>query len=949
MRSHARERGGRARSHAIGSATHARGHASGLAPVPAPDHAGAQSSLKRSPAPRTSERDHARRTHGWRPRRAAARSGALVKALPLRDRPALLAVAGLWLASAVFFWQWWLEPAHQVTVAGLIANTAVLAFDLVVVPLWFCFFLLRMRRPAPALEVPELRTAIIVTKAPSEPWELVRSTLEAMLRQDFPHRYDVWLADEKLTDEVIDWCAAHGVHMSSREGVAEYHNASWPRRTKCKEGNLTFFYDHWGYRDYDVVAQLDADHVPAPDYLRHMVAPFSDPRVGYVAAPSICDRNAAGSWSARGRLYAEAVLHGSTQAGANAGYAPSCIGSHYAVRTAALEQAGGLGPELAEDFSTTLILSAHGWQGVFAIDAEAHGNGPDCVADCVTQDFQWARSMMRLLLTVTPKYWKGLSTRAKFKLGGCQLWYPLHTLVMLVMVLLPAWALLGRAPLVRVNVTQFYLHFLPVGLVLLAAVVVVRSRGLLRPRTAPVISWESILFQLVRWPWALIGCANALWGCLTGREDGFKVTPKRTGGEQPLPLRVIMPYLALAAVSILPVLLVSDPGRARGYYFWALLNAATYLGVAIAVVALHIAENRAHTSGRSMVRLAGARSAAIAAVAAALVFAAFLHGRQGLDGLSWPGQEAFAAQRFVPPQPAVVARGASVDLGVTTAPLAGNGARPWTARDLWTVNAFEHVAHKHASVVMWYADWQHSAPSLVQLRLIERRGSIPEITWEPWDSTRAIRTRQPLYALRNIAGGRFDAYIRTWARTLAAFGRPVRLRFAQEMNGDWYPWGANTNANTPAEFVRAWRHVHDIFTAAGARNVQWVWSPVSGAPKPYFPGLRYVDRLGVTCLNGGTAAFAEGWRSFGSICGESIQQLHALAPRLPIDLAEVASAEAGGSKAGWIRGMFAYLAHHPEVKSFIWFNLNKQANWPIQSSRGAERAFRDGVQAARYK
>ena len=201
---------------------------------------------------------------------------------------------------------------------------------------------------------------MIVTKAPSEPWPLVRTTLEAMLQQDFPHAYDVWLADERLTEEVIDWCAAHDVRMSTREGVAEYHNATWPRRTKCKEGNLAFFYDNWGYRDYDVVAQLDADHVPEPDYLRRMVAPFANPRVGYVAAPSICDRNADSSWSARGRLYTEAVLHGSTQSGANAGYAPSCIGSHYAVRTAALKQVGGLGPELAEDFSTTLILSSMG-------------------------------------------------------------------------------------------------------------------------------------------------------------------------------------------------------------------------------------------------------------------------------------------------------------------------------------------------------------------------------------------------------------------------------------------------------------------------------------------------------------------------------------------------------------------------------------------------------------
>jgi cellulose synthase (UDP-forming) len=907
----------------------------------------AHGSVTQEPPPliHAPERARGRSRRGREPR-----SDGLVRALPARDRAALITIAGLWLASAVFFWQWWLQPAHQSTVAGLLVNSAVLAFDLVLVPLWFFFFLLRMRRPAPALEVAalRLRTAIIVTKAPSEPWELVRTTLQAMLLQDFPVPYDVWLADEKLTDEVVDWCAAHGVRMSSREGVTEYHNSKWPRRTKCKEGNLAFFYDNWGYHDYDVVAQLDADHVPTSDYLRRMIAPFSDPGVGYVAAPSICDRNADSSWSARGRLYAEAVLHGSTQAGANDGYAPSCIGSHYAVRTKALEQVGGLGPELAEDFSTTLILSSHGWRGVFAIDAEAHGNGPDCVADCVTQDFQWARSMIRVLLTVTPRYWNGLSLRAKVKLAGCQLWYPLHTIVMLVMVLLPAWALLTHEPLVRVNVGAFYLHFVPVGLTLLAAVVWLRTRRLLRPANAPVISWESILFQLVRWPWALIGCVNAIWGVVTGREDGFKVTPKRADGERPLPIRVILPYLVLSAISILPVLLVSDPGAARGYYFWALLNGAAYLAVSIAVVALHIAESRAYLDARSMFRFAIPRAAAISIVAAGLVFAGVLHGGQGLSGMTWPGHPAFTTEHAASPWPAVVPRGATVDVGVTTAPLADNGSRPWTAADLSTVNAFEREIHKHAAVVMWYADWQHSAPSLTQLSLIQRRGSIPEITWEPWDSTKGLREPQPRYALRNIVAGKFDSYITSWARSLAAFGGPVRLRFAQEMNGDWYPWGAHVNGNTPAEFVRAWRHVHDIFTAAGATNVQWVWSPVSGAPEQYFPGGQYVDRLGVTCLNGGTAAFTEGWRSFASVCGDSIERLHGLAPKLPIDLSEVASAEAGGDKAAWVTGMFAFLARHPEVRSFIWFNLDKQTAWPIHSSQTAELALRNGVQAARY-
>ena len=67
-----------------------------------------------------------------------------------------------------------------------------------------------------------------------------------------------------------------------------------------------------------------------------------------------------------------------------------------------------------------------------------------------------------------------------------------------------------------------------------------------------------------------------------------------------------------------------------------------------------------------------------------------------------------------------------------------------------------------------YADWAHAhAPSLSQLNAIAARGSEPEITWEPWNALIGPRHAQPRYALRNITAGRFDPYIRTWARSLS--------------------------------------------------------------------------------------------------------------------------------------------------------------------------------------
>ena len=45
------------------------------------------------------------------------------------------------------------------------------------------------------------------------------------------------------------------------------------------------------------------------------------------------------------------------------------------------------------------------------------------------------------------------------------------------------------------------------------------------------------------------------------------------------------------------------------------------------------------------------------------------------------------------------------------------------------------------------------------------------------------------------------------------------------MNGNWFAWMEGVNGNQPGEYVAAWRHVHDIFTAVGATNVSWVWCP----------------------------------------------------------------------------------------------------------------------------
>ena len=99
------------------------------------------------------------------------------------------------------------------------------------------------------------------------------------------------------------------------------------------------------------------------------------------------------------------------------------------------------------------------------------------------------------------------------------------------------------------------------------------------------------------------------------------------------------------------------------------------------------------------------------------------------------------------------------------------------------------------------------------------RGAVPLVTWEPW----TLDGRG--FSLRGIADGRFDGYVRRAARSAAAWGHPILLRFAHEMNGTWYPWGRGKRETLPGIYKAAWRHLVGIFRSAGADNVRWVWAP----------------------------------------------------------------------------------------------------------------------------
>ena len=273
-------------------------------------------------------------------------------------------------------------------------------------------------------------------------------------------------------------------------------------------------------------------------------------------------------------------------------------------------------------------------------------------------------------------------------------------------------------------------------------------------------------------------------------------------------------------------------------------------------------------------------------------------------------------------------------------------------------DVFETRAQKKMSIVHWGQPWMMTgnyqsfyAPWFDKVR---SHGSIPMLDWSSWHL--GYGPNQSDFTLNAITAGAYDDYIQQWALSAGSWGHPFFLRFDWEMNGNWqFPWSEQLNGNQPGDYIKAWRHVHDIFTQNNVTNVTWVWCPNISGPTTrsmasLYPGDAYVDW---TCLDGYNKNST--WLGFHTLFTghginwlfNSYQEILTVAPTKPIMLGEVASLEAGdggAKKAAWITDAFmAQLPiNFPAIKAVVWFNWddnNPIYTFPIESSQASIDAF----------
>ena len=820
----------------------------------------------------------------------------------------------LGVVSAIYFAYWFFQPsaAGHPLLYGLL--TVVIGYNLLkTFNLWYYYWNVTVP-DRPPLKRP-LSVDVLTTYYPGEPYEMVIATLEAIRAITYPHI--TYLCDEANDPYLIETCERLGVIHVTRDV-----------RTDAKAGNIN---NALRQATGEICLVLDPDHIPRPDFLDWVVPHFQNERVGFVQVVQSY-YNRFDTLVTKGAAQQTFHFYGPMMMTMHAYGSVNAIGANCTFRRAALDGIGGHAPGLAEDMHTAMLLYAAGWDSVYVPVPLSEGLVPSTLDAYYKQQLKWSRGTFELLYRVLPRIWSKLTGRRRLHYALSTIHY-LCGLIYLIGFLIPILSLfMAEAPW-RGDILFFIVIWLPY-----------------------LMSGFIIRYYIQQWlirdnerGFHIVGGVleiNTWWVYLTGlvytvlrKKVPYLPTPKDDGGAAPFSL--LLPNLVVAGVSLVAVVY----GLSRDFSPYSLIMSAfALLTAAIMLSTVYMAGADSNRIGhrrkamppvvrrslriakRSLLGSLNAMTRVVRATAlplALVTIVASAVATVSMERAKWATVETAATPQIMQN----VAGDLRVGLFI---PADTSGVSK-----VDDVLNLEQRLGARFSIISSYLAWGDGQDARLSTLLADadRTAATPMITWEPWVSTfdRSAGNADLMAernGLRYIHEGYFDDYLISAARRFKDFAWPVYLRFAHEFDNPDYPWSP-AGGNKPADFMLAWRHVHDLFLREGVTNVAWVWNPwKSASMESYWPGRNYVDYVGLTTLNYGPALEGRPRYGFSELYAPFKEKLDALdAP--PVILTEFASVGSPELKKNWVTTALEDVRRdHPEIEAVVFFNSAYDRNVP---------------------
>lgn len=325
------------------------------------------------------------------------------------------------------------------------------------------------------------------------------------------------------------------------------------------------------------------------------------------------------------------------------------------------------------------------------------------------------------------------------------------------------------------------------------------------------------------------------------------------------------------------------------------------------------------------------------------------------------------------------AAAAAASLAAVTLALAGCSSQKSTAQLAGSSAAKPGASHASTATsggVLFGGDAQFSglsglgrSPAIVRTYdTVDTAASFPTA-----EETRALNAGATLLASLGTGPGRDWASIAAGKSDTAVLGylRAVdNAATTHHLSAVYVSFNHEPNAKedakkgSPAQFVAAWRHVHQL--AAGAHldsqdggHLRWVWILTAngfhqhGTADRYWPGAENVDVVGVDgyvsggCSKQATGAYTDPSKTApkpGTVFGAALTWSAAHAPGKPVFIPEWGSVPFAGPevRASYIQAMTGYVAAHPQIGAVMYWNdhaHHDSCDYSLGSDAAAQRAL----------
>jgi cellulose synthase (UDP-forming) len=407
-----------------------------------------------------------------------------------------------------------------------------------------------------------------------EELDKIRATVSAAVAMHGKHI--TYVLDDGKSDDVRALAAELGAEYIVREG-----------NVGAKAGNIN---NALSVTSGEFFVILDADFVPAPDFLYQTVPFFAETNVAFVQTPQAYGN--LNNLISRGAGYMQSVFYRFILPGKNRFNAAFSVGTNVIYRRTAIESIGGMWTESkSEDVWTSLKLHENGWKSTYISTVLAIGDTPTTIEAYTKQQLRWATGGFEILFKSNPFSRKlKLTLDQRLQYFGTATFYLMGVAPGLLLLVPPLQIYFGLAPInSSVSFGTWLLYYL--GFYGMQVIVALYTIGSFR--------WETLMLATASFP--IYG--RALVNAIFNKDQKWHVTGSTVKKASPFNFitHQLMAFVFLAITSVVGIWQALTVSSFTLALFWNLLN-TFILGLFVVTAFREARGNRREAKGLTRTR-----------------------------------------------------------------------------------------------------------------------------------------------------------------------------------------------------------------------------------------------------------------------------------------------------------------------------------------------------------